>query len=421
MGLPDVDRQDHRYELFLRSGERRQVWARRRDSNLPVYLEEGSKELHDAAELACIIPDCDVRLTIAEGPKRRTHYRHLDGSEHSRLSPLLHAAAAMVEDWARARFTDASIRIESPDGPETGAGSALLVKVSPSDAGTIAYVLILSAISAEKRRALKHSLEVQRSTACWILGAELFHEVEGTEHVKIPRVARDLLSDHEAVLAIQTEDRLVGTLVSATSAPRPPAAASDVGALEICSIDECSADPELGMLTPTRTRHLELQAEEERQRRRPAPAAPAARASRPSTARSAPAPAASPRHLRPEANSRPVVQTPAPASWGSSSLHADILARFKGVPPMLSATTEADSAISEDPLHWHAELYMRFVLQQRRPFTAEKAAKWLARRGHGDDAAAFLASDAVEEYLQVLVDHGELHRVAADEYDRVRR
>lgn len=71
---------------------------------------------------------------------------------------------------------------------------------------------------------------------------------------------------------------------------------------------------------------------------------------------------------------------------------------------MLSATTDADDAISEAPALPRGPL-RKIRLQSRRSFTAQKAARWLARCSTG--ATPFLASTAVPKYLEVLVQHGE--------------
>lgn len=415
----EIDQSIHRQELFLRSGERRQVWTRDRASGLPVYLEDGGKGLHTPSTLACIVPDCNVQITLAEGPERRTHYRHLQGGGPAHKNPLMHAAGAMIEEWSRSGFTKSAIKLGDLKGLPAGYSDILFVEVLESGAASAIFVLVFAAIGAERWRTIYHALEARGGVHCWILDVSLFKATGNAGQVLIPRIASHLLGEGKSVLAIQPEERLIGTLISAASPPRPPAKASDVGAFHVCPIDDCSADPVFGMRTPAISRYLELRAQDAarkareagrslsspREQRTPPPGVPGTRSARP------------PHHAALPAASRVSATR---SSWGRSSLHAEVIARFDRVPEFISSVSEADGSVSDDPAHWHADLYMRFILQQRRPFIAEKAARWLSTRDNLEGASTYLESTALQAYLEALVDFGELCRSGPARYQLVR-
>lgn len=300
-----------------------------------------------------------------------------------------------------------------------GYSDILFVEVLESGVAPVIFVLVYAAIGAERWRTIYHALEARGGVQYWVLDVSLFKATGNAGQVLIPRVASHLLGEGKNVLAIQPEDRLIGTLVSAASPPRPPADASDVGAFDVCPIDECSADPVHGMRTPAISRYLELRTQDAdrkarevvrslsspREQRTPASGVPGTLSPRP------------PHHTALPARSR---VSATQSSWDSSNLHAEVIARFGRVPEFILSASEADDSIFDDAAHWHADLYMRFILQQRRPFTSGKAARWLSGRENLENASMFLESSALQAYLESLVDFGELRHSGPGHYQVAR-
>lgn len=135
---------------FNADADTRMVWATERsDRSQVVYLEDGTAREMRArtkAELACIVPECDLPLTTHARTTKRdgfVHLRHPDDALHSAESLMHQQAKAVVVAWLRTKYPHVRIDPEvvlvngerRPDvyaeNPATGNRLAFEVQYSP--------------------------------------------------------------------------------------------------------------------------------------------------------------------------------------------------------------------------------------------------------------------------------------------------
>jgi hypothetical protein len=276
---------DERHRSFFdRTGEVRQVWARRSDGSL-FYLADGgvNEQIRAAArdgQLSCPYPNCpDPRFIARGGHERRHHFAHRVASqEHQPTAVWRHQALLMLADWCSRTYPQ--IRIELDDrsdagsmslhSPHTGRTLTLTVtydrRYQPSTPSPGHQVLL-----GHARALLLPRPEPTPTPRQWWCGAG--------------RLVSDITSLHGWALAINPQERLIGTLVDGYLARSAGLIRGPVRAPVLCIVDEIDTarlDAE-GLHTPTsdaiakelqrrRVREVELE-----QRRIEAEAAAAAR------------------------------------------------------------------------------------------------------------------------------------------------
>lgn len=418
MGTLKIDTEEHRLEQFLIDGDPRQVWTRTRDTDAVFYLENGCKVDYDATRLACIVRGCNGPITLVEG-ERRTHYRHISSVLHRGSLSELYASAAVVEAWAattgRRSITTAEHRdaeIISVAGPEP-----------------VAYVVVSEKLQPEAWRDLRGDVAGNSTTVQWFLWAGMLGPVDGYEdRVRLPKVAELILESGDSVLVVNPENREIGTLVSAGNRHRQPSGKSDQCLVSVCSIDDCEADSDGRMVTPTMAEQRRWAGEREMQMAResaakaPMPARPGpsrpARPLRPASipTRSPIVPPAAARSLEPTAWN-------AEEAWATSESRRQLLDRFgEPLSPLLTRSEPVDEEIDAVPAHWHCVLYLQVLEPMRRDSTVGTIVDRLARHKWPESVAtAIREGHAVHRYLDFLTEQGVLRRVGAGRLELARK
>ncbi len=232
---------------FNADADTRMVWATERaDRSRVVYLEDGTAREMRArtkSELACIVPECDLRLTTHARSTKRDGFAHLgrvDDALHSAESLMHQQAKAVIVSWLRSKYPGVMVDPEvllvngerRPDvyaeNPQTGNRLAFEVQYSAltvrewerrhewyADHG-IVDVWVFGHVGSQRGRArspefdvatnaLQQHLLAQRELLWWIEPISgiiatpyefVFDDLLARDYKAPPRVgARDLLFD----------------------------------------------------------------------------------------------------------------------------------------------------------------------------------------------------------------------------------
>jgi hypothetical protein len=204
---------DRRHRAFFSSsGELRQVWARR-DDGQTFYLADGAvddqirADAH-ASRLTCPYPNCpDARFVAKGGPIRRHHFAHkIAGTTHNAAEGWRHQALLMLADWAARRYPQIKAEIDHHEGSlrlrsvRTGRELTLSVTYDPRRQSTRDTQLLVG----HSRRLLLPREHVDGEPEQWWCGKG--------------RLVGDLLFQRGWALAINPQERLIATLMSAGTA-----------------------------------------------------------------------------------------------------------------------------------------------------------------------------------------------------------
>ena len=252
-------------DFFAEAGDVRQVWARRVSQRRPAvfFLPEGGvtdeiRRQCTAGELVCPMADCPDPRFIARGRDvRRHHFAH-------RVAHVKHATAAvwrteamtMLADWA-GHYRGAEVEIEDRDG-------LARVRVRSQRSGRQVELRVTYARRYEPplEEPVESSLQLLVGhTRGVLLPREACRERPDAWWCGEGRLVGELAYRDGWALAVNPEQRLVGTLVSSY-------AARDAGLLKhhghgaypllciVCTLDACRLT-EHGLLTPAAQRLLE--------------------------------------------------------------------------------------------------------------------------------------------------------------------
>jgi hypothetical protein len=262
--------EEHR-EFFAEAGDARQVWARRLGGAKAevFFLPDGGVTDHvrrDCAEgrLVCPMEDCpDPRFIARGGGERRHHFAH-------RVAHVKHAAAAvwrqeamtMLADWAR-HYRGA--RVEAEDGDRVATVRIVSERTGHGVELRITY---------DRRFELPYEISRDPSrqlllghTRGLLLPRQPCAEHSGAWWCGESRLVGDLVDADRWALAVNPEQRLIGTLLDSWTALRigvlPRATHVAYPSLcVVCPLDDCRLT-EHGLTTPTVERVLQ-QRERER-------------------------------------------------------------------------------------------------------------------------------------------------------------
>ncbi len=275
---------DRHRQFFAKAGDARQVWALDRDSSRIVYLPEDGvyEQLRDACDsgrLCCPMADCpDPRFVAKGGELRRHHFAHkVAHTRHVPAAVFRAEAVAMLADWARHRYRGA--------------------EVATSDAGALGAVAIRS-----KRTGKVVTLGVtyDRGYPYWQDHDTRRHDqllVGHTRGLLLPRaehprkagvwccgaaqLVQTIIARHDVAVAVNPQQRLVATIMSAEDARGSGLVATAVVEHPtVCVVDEldaCRLD-ETGVVTPALGAYRAWQRRNS-MRRRPPPRTAVVRAS----------------------------------------------------------------------------------------------------------------------------------------------
>lgn len=423
MTSKSIDRDQHQREQLLVGKDRRQIHTRHRQTDDVVYLEDGRKEAYDRSELACIVPDCDVPITLVQGD-RRLHYRHPKHMEdHAAGVQELHAIAYALRDWARRRGFPETALQHDPTG--------ITVSVAKGSRVTAEYRVVTRKVSTTK-------MPMSSTSSQWFIWGGLIGEVSVGGEMRLPRFVRSLLERGQRVLIVSPDEGLVGTLKREGATDYQPTGAASKCLVEARTLDECSLDENGFMVTPTMQRQAAGQKEFERRREAREHEAQASREReaqvRRNSQRDAPI-VREPMGVWPVAAASGVsVSTtverrkPAPLywnaqqSWESSNACQAAHEKFGDTLPLwLTDSTDAERDLDVVPAHWHSDLYFKDLLNANKPLSSVTLADRLSNRRWPEKVAELLkTSDLVPSYLDRLVQEGVVRRTGKGRYEAVR-
>jgi hypothetical protein len=203
--------------FFDRSGEVRQVWARRADGSL-FYLTDGAvdetvRAAARAGELCCPYPGCADRRFIARGgSQRRHHFAHrLAGQEHATAAGWRHQALLMLADWTARCYPDLGIKIDEHEAGES------LALCSPRT-GRVVRLTVTYDRRYQPPPAAPGRQLLLGHTRGLLLPRRAARDASGRWWCGEGRLVGELLATHEWVLALNPQERLLATLTDAERA-----------------------------------------------------------------------------------------------------------------------------------------------------------------------------------------------------------
>ncbi len=241
--------------FFAKSGDARQVWALDTEHGRVVYLPEDGvddrvREACDAGRLRCSMADCpDPRFIARGGELRRHHFAHkVAHTKHATAAVFRAEAVAMLADWAR-HFPSA--------------------EVATRQEGTLGAVAIRSKRTG---KVITLAITYDRAYPYWREDAQSGHDqllvghtngllLPRSEHPRQPglwccgepQLVTTIITRHGAAIAVNPQQRLVATLMTAESARS--ARLIPLSLLEhpvvciVSDLDACRLD-ETGLVTP---------------------------------------------------------------------------------------------------------------------------------------------------------------------------
>jgi hypothetical protein len=229
---------DARHRAFFdRTGEVRQVWARRADGTL-FYLADGGvddqvrADAH-AGELTCPYPGCPDRRFVAKGGTERRHHfaHHVAGQDHRRSSAWRHQALLMLADWSHRRYPYLEVELDDREDTESlrlrSPRSGRLVRLTVTYDRR--YQLPAPAAGAQllvghSRALLLPRKEAEGPPRLWWCG-------EG-------RLVGELVADRGWALAVNPQEQLVATVTTADLARAAGVIQGRPGGLLLCVVAE---------------------------------------------------------------------------------------------------------------------------------------------------------------------------------------
>lgn len=380
--------------------ELRQVWATDRESGAPVFLAVGQAQaVRTLAKIRwrCPVPECeDDRITTVGTPRRRDHFRHLGASGgHSDGEGVFHLQAkAMLAAWLAERYPEARVREEQSIKTADSRAARRADVVSTWAGGRrLALEVEYKAFSPEAFNAKDSEYREADVRCVWLFGHLRRHLAQpkrpaGTpvelvdDRLLLRNTTRAAAAAGHVLLFVNPVERSVATAVIEgwPTAGRPghwmdtkqrfglryPDGTEESWEeihLRVDPLDACTADPQLGLITPTmlavqasRT-EIDRLAAQDRQRLR----AKTAAAERAEQQRQAQEHAANCRReqRRQWLENRRAEQE---QTWLDSDLRAKVIAREGQVPSELAVSLRDSFGVFAHEEYWHCALYGDLVL-----------------------------------------------------------
>ena len=200
--------------FFDRSGEVRQVWARRADGTL-FYLDDGAVDAEvraaaRAGRLTCPYPSCpDPRFIARGGSERRHHFAHqVAGQEHRTAAAWRHQALLMLADWSSRRYPH--LEVELDDREE---GESLRLR-SPRTGRVVRLTVTYDRRYQAPAPALGEQLLLGHTRGLLLPRSEADDE-PGRWWCGEGRLVGELIADHGRAFAVNPQERLVATVADA--------------------------------------------------------------------------------------------------------------------------------------------------------------------------------------------------------------
>lgn len=382
-----------RLAAFL-AGDRRQVWALRRESGEPFFLSEGrATELRDftKSSLRCPHPDCTAEITTRGGSKR-DHFLHLTRPTHEtgRESEFHLAGKAMLAQWAASRIPDgASVREEhTVKDPDTRLLRRADVMVTGRSGRQVAFEVEYKSYAVEAWREKQADYDAHGIACAWLFGHTKVHLAAGSSSpdkadeaaVRVPELAAVAARAGHAVMLVNPVTRQIGTLAASARFDERYRGASDAW-LAVDDLEDCEFSPRGGIITPTLRR---IAAAEES----------VARELELVEAREAEA-----RHRM------AVFRGDDLRAWEHSPLRATFLARWGTIPDVLARDAGAGGGVLTVLPLWHGAIYEELLHQRAADFKWRDIFAALDRHGirrHPDTKLVFRTLIAWLESMETL-------------------
>ncbi len=368
------------------AGEKRQVWALRRDTHEPVFLSEGHAESMRSftkQKLKCLYPDCTAQLTTKGGTKR-AHFAHVNTVEHETgwESEAHLAGKAMLVRWLTDRLCvgeppHPDVRAEQTvKDPATRTHRRPDVLVTGRSGQRVAFEVEYKGWAIEAWRAKQSDLDATGIRCLWLIGHTRLRLLEVSDlgaRVRLPALAMDMARAGKPLLVINPSTQQIGTLAQTSSFDGRYKGASREAWLRVDALSDCDFSPLGGVATPT----LRAIAAAENEARRAEQAERARAAAFDEAQRKKAEQYAEWR--RESAARRAKRGQIEQEAWDESELKADLLSRYRTVPVELDEDTGGPPGLAATRLHWHTAIYEDLVHLRTQAFSVDDVWATLTR------------------------------------------
>lgn len=362
--------------VFL-SGESRQVWALRRDSGEPFYLEVGQAAAQRAfakEHLRCPYPGCEAPISTRGGSKR-DHFFHVSTTPHEtgRESEFHLAAKAMLAQWLRERLPEGATAREEQTvkDPKTSIHRRPDVLATGRTGRQMAFEIEYKPWAIEGWEAKQVDLDAVGLPCLWLFGHTRVrpprHSYGAENEVVVPALIAAVAQRGLPVLLVNPVTREIGTLTNRAATALYDGSES-LAWLQVAALDECSFSSIMGIRTPAM-----LPIEEAARER-----------------------------ARIEAD-RDGQRRSWEAAWLASPARAACLERWAEVPEEFGSETGAGAwdgtlaRIGAVDAHWAAVIYEDLILGRTAAFGWPQAL--LALKRHGIEARKSMVDIALHQWL----------------------
>lgn len=345
--------------VFL-AGETRQVWALRRDTSAPVFLDVGEAAAmreFTKQHLRCLYPRCEATLSTRGGSKR-DHFFHVGTVPHEtgRETENHLAAKAMLAEWLRRQVPDGATVHEEQTvkNPKTSVHRRPDVLATGQTGRRVAFEVEYKSWPIVEWERKQEDLDSEGIVCLWLIGHTRVRpgisEPVSSNLVRLPALAAEMARRGSPLLVVNPATREIGTLTDSRG-DRLYDGRGEIAWLQVDALDDCRFSPTLGIRTPAMLvieaadrRRTEIDAQRQEQREQWA------------------------------------------AAWQTSSVRAAFARRWDLVPEDLAAGAEeiwreAVPAIAACPKHWASAIYEDLIRDRREPFRMDQVLATLA--GHG--------------------------------------
>ena len=384
------------------NGERRQVWALRRDTDQPVYLEEGQADAlreFAKASLRCPYPDCTIRISTRGGTKR-DHFFHVNTPPHEtgRESEFHLASKLMLAHWLAGRVPEgARVREEhTVKDPATRLHRRADVMVTGQSGRQVAYEVEYKSYEIADWAAKQTDYEAKGVGCLWLMGHTRARLATGPPYlvglgenaVRVPLLAAEIAQRGIPLLVINPATREIGTLAGDVHFTRRYRGDDTTAWLGIDPLDDCAFDTKRGLVTPRMQQIGE--AEEQARRAREAREAEWRRQNAALLAKQG-------RVAQYEAEQE--------ATWQGSALRASFIERWGEIPEEFSIDTGTKWGVFASLPHWHGVIYEELLGARTQDFRWPDLIQALTRhkiQRHHNNEVAFKTLARWMEHAETL-------------------
>lgn len=270
----------------FQDGEARLIYARLKDTDEVVLLEDGTAEAqraHTKESRRCLIRDCSSPdLTTESRKTKRDGYKHLSGGGHAPEGLFHIQGCEMIALWLREKYPAPMYRVQKEERSNAaGERRADVMLTRTADSARIAFEIQYANLSPDKWQERHDSYAAQGIADVWLFGHfgdQLAIDKHQTGYVRLNSVHEAVVQSGKPLLWINPFTRQLGTAVSTSW--RPGGTSVDIptvsgsGRLELSPVDDFSL-VQAG-LTSDRLKQLAANRIADDERRVPAPYDPSA-------------------------------------------------------------------------------------------------------------------------------------------------